>query len=504
MSVLVALASRAGEDVSRQDIIDAVWSGKHVSDDSLTQCIADIRKALGDDDRKILETVPRVGYRLVVPEKASGSKRLRAVPALLAALVAMIAGAVFLYWYGSPKTPVFPVVAILPMDDLSTADHAGYLGDALSEGIITELARFPQFKVIARNSSFQFRGRPTDIREIGEILGADYVVEGSQQYDGGNLRISIQLVETGSGTHVYSGKFDRRLDDLFDVQDEIVARVAATVGGSVMAHVPNRRSAGEVTAVLRGLQARKLMRNPTRENWRKALALEEASIREDPGSPWGYIGKSLMLVNGVFQGWLERPREAVFTEATDYAQKALDIAPDNYMSQYAMARVLTSRKEYPESILHFQRASELNPSDSMVLVAMSLPLLFTGDTERAISILRHAKSVDPLHGDWLLWQLGWAYWQNGECENGLDAMLGMSSPPAVSYTMLAALYVCTGRMEKAGTVMDEFLAGRPGYTIADEIRLNPPDWKPEGTLERWLSAMRRAGMPEESGDRQDN
>ena len=359
MSVLVALASRAGEDISRQDIIDAVWSGKHVSDDSLTQCIADIRKALGDDDRKILETVPRVGYRLVVSEKASGSKRLRAVPALLAALVAIIAGAAFLYRYGSPKTPVFPVVAILPMDDLSTADHAGYLGDALSEGIITELARFPQFKVIARNSSFQFRGMPTDIREIGEILGADYVVEGSQQYDGGNLRISIQLVETGSGTHVYSGRFDRRLDDLFDVQDEIVARVAATVGGSVMTHVPNRRSAGEVTAVLRGLQARKLMRNPTRENWRKALALEEASIREDPDSPWGYIGKSLMLVNGVFQGWLERPREAVFAEATDYAQKALDIAPDNYMSQYAMARVLTSRKEYPESILHFQRASEL-------------------------------------------------------------------------------------------------------------------------------------------------
>lgn len=493
MSVLLTLAQWPGEIVTRDTIVENVWPETHVSEDSLAQCIADIRRALGDVDKRLVETVPRKGYRLV-PNKAPKYSRSKLTVSALLVVIAMFAG--IGYWITrSGYEQENPVVAVLPLDDLSTTDHSGYLSDALSEGIITELARFPQFKVIARNSSFQFRGRPTDIREIGKVLNADYVVEGSQQYDGKDLRVSIQLLETRSGTHVFADKFDRELDEFFAVQDEIVRQVATKVGGSLLTDIPKNQTNRDVTPLLRSLAARKLMRRPTKENWAKAMALEVTSMQEDPASAWGYIGTALMLRAGLFEGWIDRPRDEVLREATGLAQKSLEIAPNNYMSHYASARILATQKDYPRSLLHFERAVQLNPSDSIVLVAMSLPLLFSGETERAKSILLQAKSVDPLHSDWLLWQLGWAYWQNHECEKGLDAMMAMSAPPAASLSMLAALQVCLGELDQARKTMTAFLESRPGYSLADEIRLNPQDWKPEGTRERWLDSMRRAGMP---------
>ena len=495
MSVLLVLAETPGENVDRQTIVDAVWPDTHVSEDSLAQCIADIRRALGDTERNIVETVPRLGYRLVpAPVQAVQRASRLLIGAAIAAGIAAICVVAYLAWPKDANRTA--AVAVLPLEDLSAPEHAGYLSDALSEGIITELARFPQFKVIARNSSFQFRDSPTDIREIGDTLGADYVVEGSQQFDGEDIRITIQLIETERGTHVFARKFDRKLGELLAVQDEIVGHVAATIGGTVLAHLPDRQPDRDPGSILRGLQARKLMSQPTRAHWEKALALEETSIREDPASPWGYIGKSLMLLNGVFQGWISTPRGEILDEAAQLAGKAMELAPDNYMSHYAAARILAVQKNYAAALQHYERAAELNPSDSIVFIAMSLPLLFTGQTDRAMDMLQRAKSVDPLHGDWLSWQLGWAYWQKRECDKGLEAMRAMANPPAVSKTMLAALYVCAGETAKAKDVMAGFLKTRPGYSLADEIRLNPADWKPEGTRARWLAAMREAGMPE--------
>ncbi|MCP4318469.1 MAG: adenylate/guanylate cyclase domain-containing protein, partial [Hyphomicrobiales bacterium] len=175
--------------------------------------------------------------------------------------------------------PSFASVAVLPLDDLSIGDKKGYLSDALSEGIITELARFSQFKVIARNSSFQFRESPTDIREIGKTLDVDYVIEGSQQYDGEQVRVTVQLIETASGNHVYVEKLDSKIKDLFKLQDEIVGHVASKIGGTILSHVPTKRSANEVDSLLRGLQSRKILRIFSRENWEKALALERTSVR---------------------------------------------------------------------------------------------------------------------------------------------------------------------------------------------------------------------------------
>ena len=229
-------------------------------------------------------------------------------------------------------------MAVLPLDDLSAAPHQGYLNDAMSEGIITDLARFPQFRVVARNSSFQFRDAPTDVRDIGETLGAGYVMEGSQQYDGARLRVTVQLVETASGAHLFAEKYERDIDDLFEVQNEIVRKVASVVGQVVLSDMPQRALPRDVDSRLRGLQARRIMTQLTYENWQKALALEETSIREEPDSAWGYIGKSLMLGVAAQLGWMT-PRDEVLDESVALAETALRLDPELHVALCAGAGV---------------------------------------------------------------------------------------------------------------------------------------------------------------------
>ena len=493
--VLGLLASSPNQTVTKKRFAESVWDGRSVSEDSLVQCIAEIRTALGDTDREVIQTLPRKGYRFVPPEDfAAMSTRTPMRIAIFGSVILVLAIAIGVAFISRDRGHErAPVVAVLPLDDLSTSPHQGFLNDALSEGIITELARFPQFHVVARNSSFQFRTSPTDVREIGKTLGAGYVMEGSQQYDGQRLRVTVQLVETDTGAHLFADKYERDIDDLFVVQNEIVRQVASVVGQEVLTDMPQRALPKDVDSRLRGLQARKIMTQLTYENWQKALALEETSIREEPDSAWGYIGKSLMLGAAARLGWM-KPRDEVLDESVRLAETALSLDPENYMSHFALARVLSRRSAHSESILHFQRASKLNPSDSIVLIGMSVPLLYSGQTDEAIDVLQRAAEVDPLHGDWLRWQLGWAYWQNEECKKGLEAMQGMASPPNASNKTLAALLVCLDRIPEARTAMSKFLQARPGYSLEIEAEDVPTDWMPEGTGERWMDAMKRAGI----------
>lgn len=498
--VLRLLVASSGEVVTKDTFARAVWDGRQVSQDSLVQCIAEVRAALGDSAREVIQTVPRKGYRFVPPEtpdaRPTGPAPRARVPQLALALALLLAGAIALALYPETESHArAPVIAVLPLEDLSPAPHQGFLSDALAEGIITELARFPQFRVIARNSSFQFRDAPTDVREIGKTLVAGYVLEGSQQYDGKRLRVTFQLIETGTGAHLMADQFERELDDLFAVQNEIVRQVASVVGETVMIDLPDRTGQGGVDSLLRGMQARKLMSQLSRENWEKAMALERTSVREEPDSVWGYIGVSLMLGTASYMGWME-PLDEVLDEAEEMARMAMRTDPQNYMSHYTLGRLLSRRGRHREAIQHYERAAELNPSDSLVLIAMSIPLLYDGRTEDGIAALERAKKVDPLHGDWLRWQLGWSYWQSGECDRGLEAMRSMSAPAPQSNKTLASLLICLGRIEEAREALSRFLEVEPDYTIKTEAERMPPNWKPEGMAERWLEVMRQAGMPE--------
>jgi TolB-like protein len=200
--------------------------------------------------------------------------------------------------------PDKPSTAVLALDDLSAGDDKGYLSDAIAEGIITELARFSEFLVIARNSSFISRDTATDMRTIAKELGVHYVVEGCLQKSGDKLRVTVQLIDALAGNHIWAETYDRDPADLFAAQDEIVRAIASGVGAKIAFRPPPSGGLAAVSALHLNLMTRPFAREWTRESTLKALELNLEAVEADPDSPFGYIGLSFVYPRAKF-GWLD-------------------------------------------------------------------------------------------------------------------------------------------------------------------------------------------------------
>jgi TolB-like protein len=200
-AVLALLVERAQQIVTKQELLDRVWEGSAVGDEALTSCIQELRRALDDDAREphYIETRYRRGYRLIVPVAAA------------------------------PALPDKPGIAVMPFENMSGDPEQQYFVDGLVEDIITALSRISAFSVIARNSSFTYKGRAVDVRQVGQELGVRYVLEGSVRKAGGRLRITGQLIDTTTGNHLWADRYEGTLEDVFDLQDRITSNVVAVM-----------------------------------------------------------------------------------------------------------------------------------------------------------------------------------------------------------------------------------------------------------------------------------
>lgn len=244
--VLAVLAANANALVTKDALFEAVWPDVSVTEDSLTQCIADIRRAIGDTDRTLLRTVPKKGYQLAaVPVEhtppqiiaKNGSERQRG-RAYLAALALLILGVVsFSLWFlqtkKDPDAVQLASIIVLPFVDLSPEKDFQYFADGMSEDITTELARWRELKVIARNSALTYKDKALDVRQIAKEMGVRYVLEGSvRRADRDAVRINAQLIDGETGAHVWAERFDQSGTNVLALQDQITSKLADTLGGS--------------------------------------------------------------------------------------------------------------------------------------------------------------------------------------------------------------------------------------------------------------------------------
>ena len=391
--------------------------------------------------------------------------------------------------------PEKPSIAVLAFDDLSTAKDQGYLSDAISEGIITELARFSELFVIARNSSFQYRDKATDIRDIAAELGVHYVLEGSQQKDGNSLRITVQLIDALAGRHIWVETYDRKLEDLFAVQDGIVRAVAATVGGKITVRPPPTGGLSRLSALHHTLKASQYMRQFTKEGIEKARLENLAAIDVDPASPFGYIG--LAFVYGRMADWGigDIDPEELLKLSRELAVKALELEPTNYSAHYARANVHQQDGELDLAIARYEKAIELNRSATGVMSALSQALVFSGRAPEAIELLHRAMRLDPNY-EWVKWDLAWALWTNGDCDLALSALLSMPKLPNMARRSLAVIYVCLGRQEEAEATIAKFLENKPEYTVGSYRDSYQHRYKDPADAEPFLDGLRKAGLPE--------
>lgn len=373
---------------------------------------------------------------------------------LLVAAGLVLAACLALIWTlsrppGAPPRP--PVIAVLPFDDFSAAPHQGYLSDAVAESIITMLARYPQLTVISRNSSFQFRGSNLGISEIAERLGADFVLEGSQQYDGSRLRITAQLIDGASEGHIWADEIDVPLDALLATNSRISGKIANAVGFSIADTAEARMTAGDVSALMISNAAQsRIMRSFTRENLMINIEEQEQSIKDYPDSAWGYLGQALSLRIGLRYGWIDVDEAATRKRMYELARKGVELDPNNFMAYHALGRVLIHNRDVEAAIGAFRRGVELNPSSSFVSMGLADALVYVGKTDEALEVIARLERIDPLYGFGLTWAKSSALWQSGECEQALDAFRSTPSMPIAAYKELAAIHHCLGDQGSVG------------------------------------------------------
>lgn len=515
--VLAYLVHRRGETVSKSEFFDTVWAKTFVTDDSLSQCIADIRRALGDTDHSIVQTRPKKGYILKTadhapdatptPVKSSADRRPGSGSALVGLVLIAVVG-LGLYWItvqrGAPYSsdlplPSKPSIAVLAFEDHSVGADANYLSDAIAEGVIADLSRFPELFVIARNSSFSFRDTATDVTQISRALGVRYLLEGSQQKNGDRLRVTIQLIDAVAGQNMWSQVYNSDLGDVFAMQDDIVEKTVATVAQKVINFEGQKAiesDEAKLTALLLNLKARQHLFDFTPEGNEKARLANLAAIKADPSAPFGYVGLTFVHINRYRWGWTDEEPIVELNAARDYARKAVEIAPDYYDGHSAMAYMHIQEGRLDKAIARFRQALDLNPNDTNGMANLAEALTYGGRAEEAEELMHKVVRLDPLHEDWIKWNLAWVQWHTRNCDDALETMNAMSDIPPMAYRVLAIIQICRGDQDGAREAVRHILEFDQNYSLADVRHNYEGKYTNQSDLTRVLSNLREAGLPE--------
>jgi adenylate cyclase len=388
-----------------------------------------------------------------------------------------------------------PSIAVLPFVSMSGDVEQQYFGDGITEDIITELARFRSLHVLARNTSFRYRGQDVDVQRVGRELGVQYIVEGSVRRIGDRIRITAQLIDTATGHHVWAERFDRNQEELFAVQDQVVKTIAATLVGRMQAAATERAqrkppaSLAAYELVLKG-DALPLYRPGSAEEARK---LFEQAIALDPGYAKAYA----LLANLEMTDWyrdFNAPPE-ILDRAFALAQKAVAIDPNDPHSQVAVARLHQTRGAYARAEYHYGKARELNPNSALLMAGFGDLNITLGDPEKALDYFREARALDSFFEPSWLWPItGVAHFMARQYEEAIAALERSNEPPYWAHLYMAASHAMLGNAERARHHAAETLRLKPDFTIDRAMTRQP--LRRDSDRAHLLEALRKAGLPE--------
>ena len=388
-----------------------------------------------------------------------------------------------------------PSIAVLPFISMSGDVEQQYFGDGITEDIITELARFRNLHVLARNTSFRYRGQDVDVQRVGRELGVQYIVEGSLRRIGNRIRITAQLIDTATGHHVWADRFDRNEEELFAVQDQVVKTIAATLVGRMHAAATERAqrkppaSLAAYELVLKG-DALPLYRPGSAEAARK---LFEQAIALDPGYAKAYSLLANLEMTDWFRDFNASPE--LLDRAFALAQKAVAIDSNDPSSQVAVARLHQTRGAWSRAEYHYGKALELNPNSALLMAGLGDLNITLGDPEKALGYFRESRALDPFFEPSWLWPItGLAHFMARQYEEAVTALERSTEPPYWAHLYMAASHAMLGNAERARHHAAETLRLKPDFTIARAIERQP--LRRDSDRAHLLEAFRKAGLPE--------
>lgn len=468
-------------------MLDAVWPGVHVTEDSLFQAVREVRRAIGDEDGRVLRSVPKRGYLLDAQVcAASGLDVADPDPAPP----------------GLTPPADRPSLVVLPFVNMSADPDQDYFVDGLVEDITTALSCIRSFFVISRNSAFAYKGRAVDVRQIGRELGVVYVLEGSVRKAGGCLRVTGQLIDASSGAQIWADRFDGALDDVFGLQDRVTEAVAGAIEPRLQrAEIEHaqRKSTQDLSAYdlfLRGMAVQDI----SAEALRQAQGYFARAFALSPGYAAAYGMASVCVTNLKSQGALQATAPEV-NDGVLWARKAADYGRDEATALWTAGITTTYLGMNPEAgILLLDRACTINPNCARAWSRAGSAQNYLGYPEKAIQSLERAFRLSPQdpHRYIDLNGMAFALMQTGAYEEALTwaaRSVTEKSGWAMSQRNLCAALAFTGRLSEARSAMTELLRIAPALRLSMMADFGGP-LRNSDYAARLDRALRLAGMPE--------
>jgi adenylate cyclase len=398
----------------------------------------------------------------------------------------------------SPAVPHKPSIAVLPFTNISGDAEQEYFSDGMTEDLITDLSKISALFVIARNSSFAYKGRPVKVQEIGRDLGVRFVLEGSIRKAGNRVRITAQLIDAGSGGHLWAERFDRDLTDIFATQDEVVEKIVGalavtlTQGEEQRLH---RRGTGNVEAYESWLRGRELLTRATRESVVQARAMYRRAIEIDLNFAAPHAGLALAAISDYVSDWAPDPAQAL-DEAERWARRAVELNDQEPVSHMALGSALLWRRDHAGALAEFRRMIALDPNFAQGHAATGLALMYAGRAAEALEPIAMAMRLDPHHSPIVLHFLAQANFSLGKYETAAQQLLErIARTPGTdsSRMLLASCYGHLGRAEDARAVWAELLKVNPDFSLEQRARVLP--YKEARDFQRIAEGLAKAGLP---------
>jgi TolB-like protein/thioredoxin-like negative regulator of GroEL len=453
LDLIAHLALNPGVVISRDDLIQAVWHGRIVSDSAISSRINAARTALGDDGatQRLIKTIPRRGFRFEVDVRFENTPLAEAA---------------------SPATGGKPSIAVLPFENLSGDPEQRYFSDGITDDVITELSRYDELLVIARYSSFAFRGSPLPTGEIARELGVDYLVEGSIRRSAERIRVTARLIDPIRGVELWAERYDRDIQDIFEVQDEITSVIVNTLVGAIARQQHSRslaKSEESVNAYDHFLRAVELnyqmvpaMTRAARDEAKKALKCDPGFARAHALLAWTYISEAS-------NAWAEDIREAL--DKAKAAGLAGVAANNNEPFAHAVLGwvYMWSDKAFARGLEEQRRAIETNPGNAQFRSMYAFSLTYAGKSDEALVALDQAMRLNPFYPELFHVFYGRALFNLRRYEEAMPRLerIRTSQPfHANALAHAAACYAACGRVDEAKDTLAEVRSASPGYTMA--------------------------------------
>ena len=485
LAVLRLLALSAGRLVTKDEIMERVWDDAIVTEDSLTQCIADIRRSIGDDDRNVVRTVPRRGYLLVPQAVQLGSETVTSI---------------------AQSTPVLalpegPSIAVMPFQNMTGDAEADYFADGIVEDITTALSRIHGVFVVGRGSSFTYKGRSVDVRQVGCELGVRYVLQGSVRTSVNRIRLAGQLIDASTGIQIAAESFDRNLEDIFLVQDDLTKAVIGGVAPKLQQAEIERalrkptESLDAYDCYLRGLAK---LHQGTRTSIEEALRFFGRAIDIDPGFSTSYGLAAWCYAQRKSNGWTTEVN-ADGTRAVTFANLAVETGRHDALALCFAGHALAFfAMEHDRAIALVDDALVLNTNLAAPWICSGLCRTFVGDADTAIEHLSTATRLSPRDPMMLRIDIAraWAEFVAGRYDQAIalaQHLLQTQPNLSASLRILVAASALSGDMTTARNALERVRRIHPHLRLSNLHEL-PPFRRPYD-LERHVEAYRLAGLP---------